>query len=383
LASELITQRNHWSKYLATIRAALAVALFAFQLFWVQNQSVIMMTGFGVYAFTALYTVARKPTQSGAFGLMALFIDTLLFLTIAVSGGWGLSYLPPLFFMYVVAEALALHGPREVVLVCAVCIVFLLIPRSNAIGTLGPAMAVAVFAGTFSFHKKNLEHRLSDLEDDAVRWRETADSAAETERERIAHNFHDGPLQSMISFQMRLEILRKLFERDAEAGLRELQQLQDLAKNMIRELRSYVRNMRPIDIEGATLSASTRRLVEEFEKESGIAVTFVGGEIPFAIPPEICTDVLQMIREGLHNIQKHSQATRVALGIEKAGTMLEVSIDDNGTGFHFSGAYTLDELELLRLGPVSIKRRVRSLGADLVLDSRPGRGAGIKIKIPV
>jgi signal transduction histidine kinase len=282
-----------------------------------------------------------------------------------------------------VGEALALHGPREVLLVSAVCILFLLIPRSNAVGTLGPAMAVAVFAGTFSFHKKNLEHRLSDLEDDAVRWRETADSAAETERERIAHNFHDGPLQSMISFQMRLEILRKLFERDAEAGLRELQQLQDLAKNMIRELRSYVRNMRPIDIEGATLAASTRRLVEEFEKESGIAVTFVGGEIPFAVPPEICTDVLQMIREGLHNIQKHSQATRVALGIEKAGTMLEVSIDDNGTGFHFSGAYTLDELELLRLGPVSIKRRVRSLGADLVLDSRPGRGAGLKIKIPV
>ena len=63
--------------------------------------------------------------------------------------------------------------------------------------------------------------------------------------------------------------------------------------------------------------------------------------------------------------------------------VLEISIDDNGVGFHFSGAYTLDELDLLRMGPVSLKRRARSLGADLLLESRPGHGAGLKMKIPI
>ena len=52
-------------------------------------------------------------------------------------------------------------------------------------------------------------------------------------------------------------------------------------------------------------------------------------------------------------------------------------------GFHFSGAYTLDELDLMRMGPVSLKRRARSLGADLLLESRPGHGAGLKMKIPI
>ena len=62
---------------------------------------------------------------------------------------------------------------------------------------------------------------------------------------------------------------------------------------------------------------------------------------------------------------------------------LEISIDDNGHGFSFAGSYSLEELELLRLGPESLKRRARSLNADLLLESRPGRGAGLKFRVPL
>ena len=67
--------------------------------------------------------------------------------------------------------------------------------------------------------------------------------------------------------------------------------------------------------------------------------------------------------------------------VQKTDKELEISIEDNGSGFPFSGKYTLDELDLLRLGPVSIKRRVHTLGADLMLDSRPGQGAGLRIRL--
>jgi signal transduction histidine kinase len=80
-------------------------------------------------------------------------------------------------------------------------------------------------------------------------------------------------------------------------------------------------------------------------------------------------------------VQKHSSATRVAVSIAKSDTVLEILVEDNGNGFPFSGRYTLDELELLRLGPMSIKRRVRTLGGDMVLDSKPGQGAGLKIRL--
>ena len=119
------------------------------------------------------------------------------------------------------------------------------------------------------------------LADEVSRLEQAQETAREAEGQRIAADFHDGPLQSFISIQMRLEIFRKILERDRDAGMVELAQLQELSKSQVREMRSYVRNMRPLDVEGASITAATRRLIDEFQKESGIAVTLVGGDRPF------------------------------------------------------------------------------------------------------
>jgi signal transduction histidine kinase len=122
-------------------------------------------------------------------------------------------------------------------------------------------------------------------------------------------------------------------------------------------------------------------VAETFQKESGIPVTFMGTNTPVGLPQEMALEVLQMVRESLTNVQKHSGATRVALTLEKSDKGLEISIDDNGHGFPFAGKYSLEELELLRLGPASLKRRARSANADMLLESRPGRGASLKYRI--
>jgi signal transduction histidine kinase len=205
----------------------------------------------------------------------------------------------------------------------------------------------------------------------------------EDERQRIASDFHDGPLQSFISLQMRLEILRKLLERNREAGMEDLKQLQGLAVTQIRDLRTFLHSMRPVDVDGANLMASARRTAESFQKETGIPVTFQGAHSPVGLPQEMSGEVLQLLREALHNVQKHAAATRVAVCMDKTDRGLEIAIDDNGHGFNFAGTYNLEELELLRLGPASLKRRARSLNADLVLESRPGRGTGLKFRVPL
>jgi len=141
--------------------------------------------------------------------------------------------------------------------------------------------------------------------------------------------------------------------------------------------------MRPLEVDGSNLVASIRRTAELFQKESGVPVTFVGGDQTAAMSPEVAQEVLQMVREALHNIQKHAAATRVAVALERSDRTLEISIDDNGHGFSFVGAYSLEELDLLKIGPVSLKRRARSVNAEMTLESRPGRGSGIKLRIPV
>lgn len=136
-----------------------------------------------------------------------------------------------------------------------------------------------------------------------------------------------------------------------------------------------------MEVEGAGLMACLRQVVADFQKDSGIPVAFQGSDTVELDPPAAALEVVQIVREALHNVQKHSRATRVAVSVGRVGDCLEIAIEDNGQGFAFSGSYTLAELELLRLGPQSIQRRVRDLGGDLELESSPERGSRLKIRI--
>ncbi len=212
----------------------------------------------------------------------------------------------------------------------------------------------------------------------------TEHEAYEQERGRIAQDLHDGPLQSIISFEMRLEIIRKLLESDVKTGAVDLESLQQFSRNLVAEMRTFVHRTRPLENTDASLVASARRLVEGFQRESGVSVTVAGGENgDFNLPGKLGTEIVQVLREALHNVYKHAEATHVVLSFEKRGGDLRIGIDDNGRGFLFGGSYNLEELDLLGIGPRSIKRRVRALGGDLTLESNPGHGSNMRVAIPL
>ena len=214
--------------------------------------------------------------------------------------------------------------------------------------------------------------------------KKTEHEAYERERGRIAQDLHDGPLQSIISFEMRLEIIRKLLQRDVRSGTLDLESLQQFSRNLVTEMRAFVHRARPLESTDASLVASARRLVEGFQRESGVSVTVAGGENgDFNLPGKLSAEILQVLREALHNIYKHAEATHVVLTFEKRGADLRIGVDDNGQGFFFGGSYSLEELDLLRIGPRSIKQRVRALGGDLTLESNPGHGSNMRVAIPL
>jgi signal transduction histidine kinase len=316
--------------------------------------------------------------------MLALFADTVYFLIVVYLGGDRMEWLAAAFYLYLLSEALVFAGPVEVAVIAAGASIFCAVLPSLQGRSLEPMVVVAgALACGFAVivHRQNM--LLADLGGKLGAALQAIDKAREEESQRIAADFHDGPLQSFISLQMRLEILRKLLERDGDAGMQDLRELQALAQSQVRDLRTFLHSMRPVDIDGGNLVAALRRTAESFQKESGIPVAFVSASTPVGLPPEVTTEVLQMLREALHNVQKHASATRVAVSLEKTDRGLEISVDDNGHGFNFAGAYSLEELDLLRLGPASLKRRARGLNADMLLESRPGRGAGIRFRIPL
>jgi signal transduction histidine kinase len=331
------------------------------------------------YAIFSVGTLFENRFDASPRALIALVIDFVFFAFCL----WlfPVAWAPELAFGYVLLSAALLHSLRWVVIAAGLAVPLALLagPGSSALwanlGTAGIAVA-------FSLYKRYLEGRMSNTLRHNVIIRSQAEGARDAERERIAADFHDGPLQSFISFQMRLEILRKLMARDVEAAAEELRQLRDLCRNQVTELRSFVRSMRPVE-EGVSLSASLSRMVEQFQRDTGIVARFSSAE--FSDPPqtEVSLELLQIVRETLNNIHKHSGASRVAITLAKSGQKLEVVAEDNGGGFPFGGSFTLEEMELMRMGPVSIKRRVRMLGGELTLNSRPGQGSTLEIRVPL
>jgi signal transduction histidine kinase len=337
-----------------------------------------------VYVVASVAGAVRGRAQRGLLGMLALFADTVYFLILLYFGGDRMVWLAAAFFLYLLSEALIFSGPVEVTVIAVGASIFCaVLPTSEERALEAMVVVAGALSCGFAVYKRRQSVLTAELAGCLEVARKAAEKAREEESQRIAADFHDGPLQSFISLQMRLEILRKLLERDTDAGMQDLRQLQALAQSQVRDLRTFLHSMRPVDIDGGNLVVTLRRTAESFQKESGIPVAFVSAATPVGLPPEVTMEVLQMLREALHNVQKHANATRVAVSLEKTDRGLEISVDDNGFGFNFAGTYSLEELELLRLGPASLKRRARGLNADMLLESRPGRGAGIKFRIPL
>ena len=145
--------------------------------------------------------------------------------------------------------------PRTTAVAVVALLLALLLPSPTVPSLVWTVGAAGAVAAVLSFYKRYLDERMSTLLRNNLIIRSQAEGAREAERQRIAADFHDGPLQSFISFQMRLEIIKKLMARDPAAAAEELRQLQELCKGQVADLRSFVRSMRPAD-EGMSLSRS-------------------------------------------------------------------------------------------------------------------------------
>jgi signal transduction histidine kinase len=382
ISNELIVPQA-WRRGLAWSRAALALSCLASQLLPGTQSHWAVTALAGAFASYSLTILAWKHAEKASGALLGLVFDTIFFLTFSAYAADQTLWLSSAFYLYLLLSAVLLHRWADVCMVVGTSIAFFVAARPADTDALWRVVLwTGLLACVLAFHMRRLEQRLAGRTRETEELRLNAESALEAERQRIAGDFHDGPLQNFIGFQMRLEVLRKTLDRDTPSGLRELRELQEQSKSQVRELRAFLRGMRPVKVAGDNLAASLRRLVSDFQKDSSTTTTFQCGDgLDFDVP-ETSLEVLQIVREALHNVQKHAKATRVAVTVNDAGNWLEISIEDNGLGFPFSGSYTLEELELLRMGPMSVQRRVRSLGGQLLVESHPGRGAALKIRLP-
>ncbi len=365
------------------LRAVLALACVVLYLVSPVPASAAIALVVGLFTLYTLFVLFRDNIENRVYELYPLLLDLVFFFLCALHPTREGLWLSTVTYFYLLCLSSLLYDWRVVVGIVLSSVAFFIGVHPMPTYVLWPTVLLSgVFATVFAMQREAFQARLSWALKRSVLARVQAERARESERERIAADFHDGPLQSFISFQMRLEVVRKLLQRDAEQAREELEQLQELGKSQVTELRSFVRNMQPLEVDEAGLGVSIREVVSTFERDSGITTTLMCGDLPGITGTDFSTEVLQIIREALNNVRKHSKASRVSIAVEVVDHALEITVRDDGSGFPFSGNYSLDELDLLRLGPRSIKRRIRTLGGELTLESKPSNGAGLRIRIP-
>jgi signal transduction histidine kinase len=207
--------------------------------------------------------------------------------------------------------------------------------------------------------------------------------AIEGERSRISRDLHDGILQTLLSIEIQLDVLRRRLPHAPEHVAEELATLQHTVRNETQELRRMVMDMRPLGVQSADLVDLMRGFAERFRNESNVALDLLIDSALLDLPDRICRELFQIYREALHNVKKHARATHVVVKLWQNEAKVVLVIDDNGEGFSFAGRYTGDELDRLRLGPISIKDRTRSVGGVLMVESTPGHGARLTVEVPL
>jgi signal transduction histidine kinase len=207
--------------------------------------------------------------------------------------------------------------------------------------------------------------------------------AIEAERSRIARDLHDGILQTLLSIEIQIDVLRRRVPTAPDQAVNGLATLQQTVKNEGAELRQIVTDLRPLRVQSADLVDLMRGFAERYRNESTIALDLLIDSAQLRAPDRVCREIFQIYREALNNIKKHAKASHVVVKLSQDDSRLVLVVDDNGEGFSFAGKFTGDELDRLRLGPISIKERARTVGGVLTVESNPGHGARLTIEVPL
>jgi two-component system, NarL family, sensor histidine kinase UhpB len=216
--------------------------------------------------------------------------------------------------------------------------------------------------------------------DDAARLRASQIiNAQEQERKRIARELHDETSQVLTSLLISLAVLEEsLTTQDARDRIADTRRL---AHQTLRAIRSLSIDLRPSALDDLGLLPALRWYVKEYQKKCSIEVDFVSSGFKERLPAEMETALYRIIQEALTNTARHSQAKRVSIMLKEDGEEVEGIITDDGSGFDFDALRKSPDTER-GLGLAGMTERAVLLDGSLDIQSRPGHGTTITVRIP-
>lgn len=225
-------------------------------------------------------------------------------------------------------------------------------------------------------HRRQLEQRIAErtreLNTANQRLAEkAAQDAVTAERTRLARDLHDAVTQTLFSTTLIADVLPDLWAMNPEEGRRRLNELRQMTRGALAEMRTLLVELRPNALVEAPLATLLRQLTDAMVSRARIDIQ-LSAEGERKLPPDVQIGLYRLAQEALNNVVKHAKATQAVVTL-RMGEAVRLTVADNGAGFD-PGVVTADHLGLRIM-----RERADAIGAQLNIYSEPGEGTQVSV----
>lgn len=197
----------------------------------------------------------------------------------------------------------------------------------------------------------------------------------EDQRLTFARDVHDQLGGSLTAMKMDATRILRRVQGDELRGL--TQGLIDLTQDTIETVKAISESLRPSALDHVGLAVAMGRALEVFSERAGVQHALQGDDGSMRLSPKRAIAVYRIFQEGLTNVARHAQATRVDVQLSEEGPDFILRLKDDGRGF------TPSMLDRGSLGLLSMTERAREAGGQLDIVSAPGRGTLLLLRVPL
>ncbi|MGB8853519.1 MAG: PAS domain-containing protein [Pirellulales bacterium] len=210
--------------------------------------------------------------------------------------------------------------------------------------------------------KENVLRRLIDVQ--------------EQEKQLLCHEFHDGLIQYAVGAIMLLETMAEEDRTLSPEARETVTAAVACLRRGVDDGRRVIRGIRPAALDDLGLKAAIEDLLTQM-REAGFSVTAQLDPNIDTIPPGLQTTAYRIVQESLSNVRKYSGSSSVEVGMRRTDDTVELHVADQGRGFDPQAAGRQG------FGLVGMNERVRLAGGECRIESAPGTGARIDVRLPL
>ncbi|WP_078378882.1 sensor histidine kinase [Sutcliffiella halmapala] len=206
--------------------------------------------------------------------------------------------------------------------------------------------------------------------------------AQEEERRRLSREIHDGPAQMLANVMMRSDLIDRTFrERGAMEALSEIRSLKVMVRSALYEVRRIIYDLRPMALDDLGLIPTLKKYISTIEEYNNgqprVEFIHLGTGKEPRISANLEVAVFRLVQESLQNAIKHAKATHIHVKLELMPTHITVIVKDDGVGFDTT------EKKEKSFGLLGMRERVELISGELNIQSKPGNGTTVFIRIPL